>query len=736
MTATSPLDKLAARYGIIAEYTDLMGRQRVASEETKRGLLAAMGVPCTDEAEIEASLAEVAERPWRRRIPPVVVCDAGAVIAVPVAIPERLGAETVEWRVDEEVGGVHEGRISLGEAATAGNDTIDGEPYVRRLLALPLALPLGYHRLAIRFPDQDRASESSLIVTPIHCCGPDDILGEGRAWGVGVQLYGLRSSRNWGMGDFTDLADFVRTTAGRGAAFAGLNPLHALFPADPNHFGPYGPSSRGYLNMLYVDVEAVPEYASSEEAQRLTEDPDFRAGLEGARNAELVDYAAVAALKRPVLEALYRHFRDTRLAGDTDRKAAFDAFRAAMAPHLEHQAVFDALHEHFFTADRMRWSWQSWPEPFRDCASPDVAAFAASHRDRVTFFEYLQWIADEQLEAAADAGREAGMAVGLYRDMAVAVHPGGAMAWGSPGVMLRGASIGAPPDDFNLLGQNWGLTGPSPEGLREAAYEPFIAAVRANMRHSGAIRIDHVMVLKRLFWIPDGAPATDGAYIGYPLHDMLRILALESQRNRCLVVGEDLGTLPEGLRPALDQANVLSYRVLFFERDGEGGFQPPSAYPERALAVVSTHDLPTLQGYWCDRDIDWRSELGYWPTPEALAEAHAARERDRRALVAALRRDGQLHLPEEDGDLAARGAISEGLVEAVHGFLAGSPARLFQMQIEDVAGETEQANLPGTVDEHPNWRRKVGLSVDALVDHPRFARLAELLNTLRAGKGG
>ncbi|MBL27602.1 MAG: 4-alpha-glucanotransferase [Rhodospirillaceae bacterium] len=730
------LDRLAARYGIIAEYTDLMGRQRVASEETKRGLLAAMGVPCADEAEIEASLTEVTERHWRRRVPPVVVCDAGAVITVPVAIPHRLSDEIVEWRVDEETGGVHEGRMLLSDAAVAGSDDVDGEAHVRRLVVLPLALPLGYHRMSFRFSDQNQAAVGSLIVTPARCCGPEDVLGDGRAWGVGAQLYGLKSARNWGMGDFTDLAGLVRTTAGHGASFVGLNPLHALFPADPNHFGPYGPSSRVYLNTLYVDVEAVSEFASCAEARRLTEDPDFRTRLEQARDAELVDYPAVAALKRPVLEALYRHFRDTERPGGAERQAAFEAFRAAMAPNLDHQAVFDALHEHFFTNDPMQWSWQTWPAPFRDCMSPEVAAFAASHHDRVTFFAYLQWIADEQLEAAAAAARDGGMAIGLYRDMAVAVHPGGSMAWGSPGVLLRGASIGAPPDDFNLLGQNWGLTGPSPEGLREAAYEPFIAAVRANMRHAGAIRIDHVMVLKRLFWIPDGAPATEGAYIGYPLHDMLRILALESQRNRCLVVGEDLGTLPEGLRPALEQANVLSYRVLFFERDGDGGFLPAAAYPERALAVVSTHDLPTLEGYWRDRDIDWRAELGYWPTPDALAEAHAARDRDRHALVAALRRDGRLDLPEPDGDLAVRGGLADGLMEAVHGFLAESPARLFQVQIEDIVGEVEQANLPGTVAEHPNWRRRIEQPVEALADQPRFGRLSRLLNAVRAEGGG
>ena len=346
-------------------------------------------------------------------------------------------------------------------------------------------------------------------------------------------------------------------------------------------------------------------------------------------------------LKLRVLELLFASFQERHLAAASERAQAFRAFRAEMGEALEQHAEFDALHEHALVTTGT-WSWQEWPEPLRHPDSPEVDAFAREHRDRVDFFAYLQWQADQQLERAHGRACAAGMQLGLYNDIAVGVSPAGATAWANPGVTLSGVSVGAPPDLFNLHGQNWGLAPLSPVGLREGAYALFAATLRHNMRHAGAVRIDHVMGLQRLFWIPEGAAPADGAYVRYPFADLAHIIALESERHRCLVIGEDLGTVPRGFRPAMQRAGLLSCRVLYFERAQDGAFLPPEAYPRQALVSVSTHDLPTLRGFWTSRDLKWRDRFARFPDEDASKNAHAARDRDRILLLQALRRAGLL----------------------------------------------------------------------------------------------
>jgi 4-alpha-glucanotransferase len=370
------------------------------------------------------------------------------------------------------------------------------------------------------------------------------------------------------------------------------------------------------------------------------------------------------------------------------------------------------------------WSWNEWPEPLRHPGSPEVAVFARANKDRIDFFAYLQWLADEQLGKTKARARAAGMPVGLYNDIAVGVSPASATAWANPGVCLSGVSAGAPPDLFNLPGQNWGLAPLSPLGLRESAYALFAATLRHNMRHAGAVRIDHVMGLKRLFWIPEGALPAQGAYVRYPFADLARVIALESERHRCPVIGEDLGTVPRGFRPAMQRAGLMSCRVLYFERGRDGAFAPPEAYPRPALVSVSTHDLPTIRGFWTCRDVKWRDLLGRFPDEDAHRRARAERERDRVLLLRALQGAGLLPAgidPERPPD-----EPSDELVLAVHRYLAASPGRLLMVQLEDALGEEEQPNLPGAV-EHPNWRRKLGRSLETLGDEPMVARIAEAM---------
>ena len=710
MSAREPIRRLGELYGIDPSYTDFFGKRRQVPLATERALLQAMGAAVGSAREIADSLREAEARPWQRMLAPARVIAAPELPEVTFTLPASLGGATIDWALAEETGGVHEGRLTPDELPAVAAAEVDGTAYRRWRMALPPALPHGYHRLSMAVRGDAHARGAlQLIVAPARCHTPAP---QSRLWGVTAQLYGVRSQRNWGMGDFTDLAELTERAAALGASAVGVNPLHPLFPADANHISPYSPSSRLFLNLFYLDPEAVQDLAESNEARAVLGDDGFRSELENARAAELVDYPAVWRLKLRVLELLFASFQRRHLAASTGRARAFRDFRAEMGQALEQHAHFDALHEHALQTSGI-WSWQDWPASLQRPDTPAVAAFVRDHRERVDFFAYLQWLADQQLAAAQGRARAAGMPLGLYQDIAVGVSPASAMAWANPGVTLSGVSAGAPPDWFNLHGQNWGLAPLSPVGLREDAYAMFRAVLRHNMRHAGAVRLDHVMGLQRLFWIPVGAAPAEGAYVRYPFADLAHVIALESERHRCVVIGEDLGTVPRGFRPAMRRAGMMSCRVLYFERAQGGAFAPPEDYPRQALVSVSTHDLPTLRGFWTARDIRWRALLGRFPDEAALLNARAERARDRVLLLHALQRAGLLPAgvdPERPPD-----DLSEGLALAVHRYLAATRGQLVMVQLEDALGEEEQPNLPGTV-EHFNWRRKLGRGLEELAD--------------------
>ena len=471
-----------------------------------------------------------------------------------------------------------------------------------------------------------------------------------------AQLYAMRSAHNWGMGDFGDFGALAELAAERGAAVLGVNPLHALFPAEPRHVSPYSPSTRLFLNPLYLDVTAIPEFSTCAEAQSRAASPEFQSRLMRARAPDQVDHVAVSALKRPFFTLLHRDFAERHLApggqAKSERGAAFRRFQEAGGAMLEAYGRFNALHERMWADGKF--SWRDWPGDLHDSRSDAVEAFAAAHPAEIELHHYLEWESDRQLAAAAARGNAAGLEVGLYRDLAVGVDPCGARAWADPTLLADGASVGAPPDLLNLKGQDWGLAPINPMMLHRRAYQPFIAALRANMRHAGVLRIDHAMGLKQLYWVPRGGGPEHGAYVAYPFDDLLGILALECLRNRCAVIGEDLGTVPAGFSRTLNDAAVLSYRVLLFERDEDDGtFLPPSAYERVAAAAFSTHDIATLRGFWLGTDLAWRRRLGHYPSAAIADEDIARRRADRRLLLAALRAEGMIS---EDIDAACPAA--------------------------------------------------------------------------------
>ena len=529
----------------------------------------------------------------------------------------------------------------------------------------------GYHRVEVD------GREIVVAVSPGRC----EAVPDGRPWGLAAQLYSLRRAGDGGIGDFSALAGFARAAAARGADAVAISPVHAQFAADPQRFSPYAPSSRIMLNVLHADS------------------PKGDVALEAA---DLVDWPTAAQRRM-------RQFREAFDAGGDD--AGLAAFRAERGATVEAHARFEALHAHFCKRNIALWHWRNWPEEFRDPASPAVAAFARDHAREVAFHAWLQWQADSGLASAQAAARGAGMRIGLIADLAVGADSGGSQAWSRQGEMLNGLSVGAPPDLLNTRGQNWGLATFSPHGLRGHGYAAFIEMLTAALRHAGGMRIDHAMGLQRLWLVPDGADAADGAYVAYPLQDLLRLVALESHRHRAVVVAEDLGTVAPGFQERLDETGILGMRVLWFEQDDEK-FRPPRDWSPQAAAMTSTHDLATVAGWWRGQDIDWRARIGL--VPDVLA-AHQERARDRAALWQAFRDSGAVEpdavVPEATGPFAT----------AACAHVASTACALALLPLEDVLGRVEQPNLPGTLDEHPNWRRRLDGPAESLLDPPEVA---------------
>ena len=734
MKQLAPFDALCEAYGIAAEYQDIWGERHLTSKKVRRALLQAMGVDVHDEAAVAKALRAHELALWERVLPPVQVVRASEQpFAIPLQLPmEPPGEprdENLVWTLTLEDGRQHSGRFTPAALLRFERHQIDSRSWQRYRLELNVQAPAGYHQLSIR-AETGELARMSLIVAPPRCYQPAALDKGGRLWGPAVQLYALRSEHNWGIGDFTDLRHLVGFAAENGAGIVGISPLHALFPDSPEHASPYSPSSRQFLNTLFIDVEAIADYAECSKAQRLVQSAAFQARLRALRAAELVDYQGVAAAKAEVQALLFRHFYDHHLHPETERGRAFRRFQAEQGEALYHHALFEALQAHFHAEDAAVWGWPAWPEKYRDPRSKAVAEFAARHTREVEFYQYLQWQAQLQLYAVGQHSYELGLGVGLYQDLAVSIAPGGAEAWANQALYALGAHIGSPPDDFNLKGQDWGLPPQIPQQLQTMTYAPFIATLRHNMRATGALRIDHVMTLMRLFWIPAGNAAVNGTYVHYPLHDLLGILALESQRNRCLVIGEDLGTVPREVREALKPLGVLSYRLFYFERDARGEFSPPRTFPAQALVAITTHDLPTLSGYWQGSDLALRTELQLFPSDKQREEQLIRRAEDRARLLLALERQGLL--PEQlSSDPVMVPEMTLELACAIHRYVARSPSQVMTMQMEDVFGQLQQVNLPGTTEQYPNWRRKLSLSLEYWADDPGVQRCFETMRDER-----
>ncbi|QNP63330.1 4-alpha-glucanotransferase [Streptomyces genisteinicus] len=689
------LPRLAALHGVATTFSPSPGVTQVVPDDTVVAVLGALGVDATTPGAVRAALDRADRAEAERLLPPTVVVWQEPAGPLPAAGLAALPAGTV-LRVETEQGPV------LGPAAPAR----PGAP----MPAGWAALPPGVHRLRAEAPD-GRAGETTLIVAPGRAPGPGE-----RSHGLLVQLYSLLSGRSWGMGDLGDLAELA-TWSGRslGASFVQVNPLHAAVPGAPSDPSPYRPSSRRFPDPVHLRIEDVPEYGGADPAQRarLEELREEAAELRGAvlRKGALIDRDAVWALKREALEILHT------VPLGPGRHAAYCDFLAEQGRALEDHATWCALAEVHGT------SWRDWPVPLRDPSSPETAHARSELMDRVDFHSRLVWLTDTQLAAASRAAREAGMGVGVVHDLAVGVHPDGADAWAQQDVFAAGMSVGAPPDAFNARGQDWGLPPWRPDALAASAFAPYRGLLRGVLRNAGALRIDHVMGLFRLWWVPAGAPPTAGTYVRYDAEAMLAVLVLEADRAGAVVVGEDLGTVEPGVREALAARGVLGTSVLWFERDwdGDGLPLPPGRWREGCVATATTHDLPSTAARLTGGHVELRHRLGLLTRP--LEEERAEDAADVQAWLAMLEESGVL--PEGAGD-------EEGGIRAVYRFLLRTPARMTGVWLPDAVGDRRPQNLPGTWDQYPNWRLPVAdaegrpVTLEELAASPRLHRFFEV----------
>lgn len=683
--------QLAEHAGLNLHWHNYTGAPQTVALPVLRRILAALELPADSQAQARDSLARQ-QQECEQITPKLLTGRAGAPIRLPATVAARINGRL---RLRSEDGGFHQ----LGCRADDGGAVADAfdQP--------------GYHTLLL-----DDGELTLALAPATHAHGP-------RQWALAAQLYGLRRPGDGGVGDYSALAELAQAAALAGADALAISPVHALFSADSAHFSPYSPSSRLFLNVLHIDPAQAGGHVWLQ--QRIA-----ALGLEPAlRQLEarpLVDWSAAARIKLRLLRDAWDHL-DRWPRGPALREE-LERFCVEGGEALADHARFEAIHAAQFGADPTRWHWRDWPPQLRDPRSEAVAAFARANEREVGFHCFLQWLAARGLGGAQAAALGAGMGTGLIADLAVGTSSGGSHAWSLQHDLLLGVAVGAPPDLINAHGQDWGLTTFSPRALIQHGFAPFIALLRAALRYAGGVRIDHVLGLRRLWLVPEGCAADEGAYLDYPFADLLNLIALECHRHQAHFIGEDLGTVPAGFRDRLADAGGLGMQVLWFERD-HGLFVDPSRWSPQAIATTTTHDLPTVAGWWRERDLDWRGQLGLLPSDSDEATERAARATDRTTLWAAFTHAGVATGPPPPPEQP------QAAVDAAIDFVARTPAPLAVVPLEDLLGYSEQPNLPGTIEQHPNWRRRLPLPASTLLRRPAAQARLETLQRQRGRSG-
>lgn len=739
-TKETLLAELATLCGLEPQYHDTAGKLHVTEPATQAAILAAMGCRCQTDAELNQELEVHRRWPWTELVEPVLALFQSQLPAAwNIYLPLFRGElppdiEIICELTDESGQCLH--RTVVGSNLVLEEIRRFGEAaYGRIMLPLPQFLTLGYYDLHVRahasqFQGQGRML---LIIAPERVYVPE-VLTRERLWGLNLPLYAMRSSHNWGIGDCGDLQQLLTLGSLLHADIIGLNPLHHLGVNLQDSISPYYPTSRCYPNPLYLDLERVPEMFACPAAQDFLAKPEIQQKIALIRESKQVRYVEVASLKFVILAKLLDTFVKDHGEPDsprTTRGLEFAAFLDQQGEDLRRFATFLALSEYWQAQGKAYLTWQEWPAAYQDPAGSAVTEFARNHERQLWCHLYAQWLLSRQLqETQAEAGKR-NLSLGLYLDLAVGVNPGGFDTWANQDQFALTIDIGAPPDDFSPLGQNWGLAPLVPHQLRVRGYRYFINMLRQNCPVGGALRIDHVMGFFRLYWIPRGASPAQGAYVRYPADEMLKILALESVKQQTAVIGEDLGTVAPYIREQLSRYQVFSTRLLYFERQGNGAFKQAAQYPDWAQASITTHDLPTLVGFWEGRDIHLRQELHLFPDDQAVARAWEDRHRAKAALIEVLRDKGWFDR-ETAAAMSAQAELPDQVKWGVIAHLAQTPCRLVLLSMEDIFGWRDQQNLPGTKDEYPNWRLKLPLWLEEIAQAPEPGQAAELMRQYRS----
>ena len=776
------LEKFADSVGIARDYIDADGKYTVISSEARRATLEAMGYDLTDEAKLKERMLAEEIQPYKDILDPVTVIREGERPFIMMRTLGRISESAMlYWSLTLEDGTTYQGSEPLSEVEIADYEVVQDRLYDTRRFILPnellfakktpsekakaenktaqasslavvktatrdsvvgakaigselvstdgvslgdgTTLPLGYHHFKVKIVDgvvEYESIEQLLILTPLKCYVPEQMAEGKKLWGASVQLYSVRSRNNWGVGDFGDLKALLKVVHDRGGEFVGLNPLHAGYPAnpDPDMVSPYSPSSRRWLNIIYISVNDVPEFINNKKVRDACATPAFAKKLQALRDREYVDYKAVLDLKLKVLSQVFdlKRMMDKR----SNRSKKFIDFINQGGESLLNMATYDALQHDLYEQGVNAWGWKKFPKEYQDCNSLFVEQWREKNKEKVYFYCYLQFLAQEQLDEAFASAKADGMILGPYRDLAVGVSEGSCDVWSDTDNIYRGlAEVGAPPDTLGPLGQAWGLAPMEPHALRRSRYKQIIELYRANMRSCGALRIDHAAGLYRFWWVPPKHAATDGAYVYNHIHDWLGILALESQRHQCLIIAEDLGTIPMELRVALKEVGAYSYKLFFGERAFDGGYIAPQDYEPQALSALTTHDMATLVGWWSNYDLELGQTLKIY-TPEIAQRIKNERDVAKQRILDSLHglNSCGAEVPYRADEIPE---MTHELVTALERHMCRGSCALFSSQIEDWIGVLKPVNVPGTFREYPNWRRKLTMNIED-IDKDSFVR--------------
>ncbi len=743
------IDELAASYGIEPEYRDTWGRVHPTSIGTKKNILKAMGVNVDTEAQTYEALFARERDQWSHRTEPSIVACLSSlpnelVFQVPGKIQRTLASGPphdleVSLEVTDEHGRVQRFAFTPDDLTFCEARLVGYRVNEQWSLPFPELQSLGYYkfRLHVQVEGRNWSRTIHVAICPDKAYIPPALQGDGRIAGIAVSLYGVRSQKNWGIGDLGDLKEILTWAAeDLHAHIVGLNPLHATFNRSPFNTSPYLPISRFYGNFIYLDIPAMEDYKDSPEAQDLVNASETQRLLSEVRASETVQYEQVAGLKQRVLRQVFQTFlinHWNKEDSQSERQGELENYIKREGALLDYFATFCAIDSAMHSRYPEVWTWPQWPIEYQRPDTEAVRRFQQEHWEEVLLYKFIQWQFEKQLAGVQDHARRLGMCAGLYHDLPLAVDLFSADFWAYQDFFNAKLRMGAPPDAFSQHGQDWGLPLPNMERLRETGYDLFVKEIQKNCAFVGALRIDHVMRFFQLYCIPEGEPPSNGAYVSQPFEDLIRLVALESVRNRVLVVGEDLGTVPGYVRDILAEANIFSYRLLYFEKDDRQNFILPKDYPELSVVTITTHDLPTLAGFWTHRDIELREEIGIFKSEQAVRNASDEREADKRKLLALLQEQNLLpRHHDKNTPLDVTGEIHHAVVS----FLALTPGKLFILSQEDLFKETDQQNLPGTTVEYPNWSMKMKYTVEQLRRDPKARTFCDMFRAVirKAGR--